>query len=155
MANSTQYKPLWWHLVEQNLLESFSLADRFQFDPRSTFFFRDVPSEYLNPSAAETSKQGRKDLTVDLANHHRSQSQETSGSPGGAQGGPGSRSAFRAVHQGEPLFVPEKSLSKERVTHESFVHTFFFLKRPDHLCSIINSTSWKYSLTAFIWIVTH
>lgn len=80
----------------------FPIADRFQFDPRSTFFFRDVPPEYLNPSAAEASKQGRKDLTTDFANHHRSQSQETTGSPGGPQGTPGNRSAFRAVHQGEP-----------------------------------------------------
>lgn len=80
----------------------FPIADRFQFDPRSTFFFRDVPPEYLNPSAAEASKQSRKDLTAEFANHHRSQSQETTNSSSGPQGTPGNRSAFRAVHQGEP-----------------------------------------------------
>lgn len=79
-------------------------ADRFQFDPRSTFFFRDLPSEYTSVSAAaEVSKMARKDsASLDLTNHHRGP-HETGGSSGGP---PGSRSAFRAVHQGESFLAP-------------------------------------------------
>lgn len=79
-------------------------ADRFQFDPRSTFFFRDLPSEYTSVlAAAEVSKMARKDsASLDLTNHHRCP-HETGGSSGGP---PGSRSAFRAVHQGESFLAP-------------------------------------------------
>lgn len=79
-----------------------STADRFQYDPRSSFFFRDLQTEYMSPSNTEASKHTRKDLaTVDLANNHRSQ--ETGGTPGGPQG---NRSAFRAVHQGKSSLAP-------------------------------------------------
>lgn len=71
-------------------------TDRFQFDPRSTFFFRELPTEYnLSPSSGDASKQGRKDITsVELANHHRSQETGEISS-----GNHANRSAFRAVHQ--------------------------------------------------------
>ncbi|XP_068680020.1 sterile alpha motif domain-containing protein 11-like isoform X2 [Montipora foliosa] len=70
-------------------------TDRFQFDPRSTYFFRDLPSEYVSPSSSEAGKQGRKDLaTVELVSNHKSQ--ETGEIPSVSLG---NRSAFRAVHQ--------------------------------------------------------
>lgn len=69
-------------------------TDRFQFDPRNTFFFRDIPPEWVNATVVDNSKQARRDHTPRI-----SPSQETGGSPGGPQGASARGSAFRAVHQ--------------------------------------------------------
>lgn len=69
--------------------------DRLQFDPRGTFFFRDLPSEHVSPSSSDAGKQGKRDLTtVELVSSHRCM--EVGEMTGSSLG---NRSAFRAVHQ--------------------------------------------------------